>query len=201
MEELIIQPGAQKPQTVWQSYVPIITQGRHTDVYLTDAIEAPAEYNELCHRLATAYKGDTFTLYINNGGGYVDSAWLIIDAIRNTKAKVHAHLSGTVASVATIITMACHSVYVAPYINFMIHNYSGGASGKGHEMRAQVNFTDAQLNIAFAEIYNGFLTPHEMELVIAGKDLWMGKVEVEKRLAARKSNDIEALEAIEAANK
>jgi ATP-dependent protease ClpP protease subunit len=110
-------------------------------------------------------------------------------------------LSGTVASIATIIALACDSIEVADYIQFMIHNYSSGASGKGHEMKAQMDFTDAELNKAFSEIYAGFLTNHEMELVIAGKDLWMGKSELLSRYAARENGDTEALVAIEAARK
>jgi ATP-dependent protease ClpP protease subunit len=83
----------------------------------------------------------------------------------------------------------------------MIHNYSGGASGKGHEMKAQMDFTDSQLNKAFNEVYGGFLTAHEMELVIAGKDFWMGKDEVIKRLNARALGDEEGLKEIEKARK
>lgn len=40
-----------------------------------------------------------------------------------------------------------------------------------------------------------------MELVIAGKDYWMGKAEVEARLAARKAKDSKALEVIAAERK
>jgi len=201
MEEILF-PGAQAPKTsIWDNYVPIITEGRNTDVYLTDQIEAPSEYNQLCSILNKAYKGDTVTLHINNGGGYVDSGFMIIDAIKNSKATVIASLSGTVASVSTIIALSCESIVVANYIQFMIHNYSGGASGKGHEMKAQMDFTDSQLNIAFTEIYGGFLTSHEMELVIAGTDIWMGKEELTARLCARTENDTAAIESIEADRK
>jgi hypothetical protein len=64
-----------------------------------------------------------------------------------------------------------------------------------------VEFTDTQLNAAFTTIYGGFLTPHEMELVIAGKDIWMGKEEVLARWKARANNDLQALEEIEANRK
>jgi len=199
--ELIMPGGEPTKHSVWDNYVPLITSGRHTDVYMTDNIEAPSEYAQLCHTLNSAYEGDTVTLHINNGGGYVDSGFMLIDAIKHSKAKVHAKLSGTVASIATIIALACDSIEVADYIQFMIHNYSSGASGKGHEMKAQMDFTDAELNKAFSEIYAGFLTNHEMELVIAGKDLWMGKSELLSRYAARENGDTEALVAIEAARK
>lgn len=190
-----------KSNSVWEDYVPIIKTGQHTDVYLTDPIEAPAEYNKLCHGLANAYPSETVKIFINNGGGYIDSGFMIIDAIKNSKAKVTAKLSGTVASAATIIALACAEIEIAPHTSFMIHNYSGGAQGKGHEMKAQMDFTDAQLNEAFVAIYGGFLTPTEMELVIAGKDYWMGKSEVEDRLAARKKGDTERLEELAAIRK
>jgi ATP-dependent protease ClpP protease subunit len=194
-------PMEQPKTTVWDNYVPIVTEGRVTDVYLTDGIEAPSEYNQLCRILGSAYNGDVVNLHINSGGGYVDSGFMIIDAIKRSNATVVAKLSGTVASVATIISLSCDSVEIAPYVQFMIHNYSGGASGKGHEMKAQMDFTDSQLNLAFSEIYGGFLTEHEMELVIAGKDLWMGKAEVEARLMARATQDFSALDLIESDRK
>lgn len=201
MEELIL--GGLQPQkhSVWDNYVPILTSDRHTDIYLTNSIDAPHEYNEMCHILNRAYKGDTVTLHVNNGGGYVDSGFMMIDSIKNSKARVKARISGTVASVATIISLSCDEIDVVPYVQFMIHNYSGGAQGKGHEMKAQMDFTDSQLNLAFGEIYKGFLTENEMELVIAGKDLWMGKDEVMDRWACRKREDQERLEIIAAERK
>ena len=203
MQEITIPLGQSPKQSVWDDYVPIITNGRHTDVYLTDNIEAPSEYNKMCHLLSHAYPEDTFTLHINNGGGYVDSGFMLINAIKNSKAKVHAKLSGTVASVATIITLSCNTIEVADYLQFMIHNYSssGGGNSKGHELRAMVDFTDTELNKAFSEVYGKFLTPHEMELVIAGKDLWMGKDELLARWKARELGDIESLEEIAANRK
>jgi len=195
MEELFLQQPKTK-ESVWDDYVPVLQAGRHTDIYLTGQIEEPSEYNKVCHILNHAYTGDTITLYINNGGGYVDSGFMIIEAIKNSKATVTAKLSGTVASVSTIIALSCNSLDIADYIQFMVHNYSGGASGKGHEVKAQVDFTDKELNIAFTDIYGGFLTPHEMELVIAGKDIWMGKDELKARWDARKECDSVAIEDI-----
>lgn len=201
MEELIIGGGTPPKTSVWDNYVPILKEGRHVDIYLTDSIEAPSEYSQTCHTLEKAYKGDTTTLHINNGGGYVDSGFMMVHAIKASKSKTTARLSGTVASVSTILSLSCDEIEIADYTNFMIHNYSGGAQGKGHEMKAQMDFTDAQLNAAFTEIYGGFLTEHEMELVIAGKDLWMGKDEVLARWNARKTGDTAALIEIEAARK
>lgn len=187
--------------TVWDDYVPIIKSGQHTDVYLTSAIEAPDEYNKLCFILEHAFPSETVTLHINNGGGYIDSGFMIIDAIKNTKAKVTAKLSGTVASAATIIALECNELKIANHMSFMIHNYSSGAQGKGHEMKAQMEFTDSELNTAFAEIYGGFLTPDEMDSVIDGADFWMNRKEVMGRWAARKIKDAKVLDTIAATRK
>jgi len=104
-----------KPKSgdVWDKYVPIITSKNHTEVFLTDQIDDPSEYNELCFRLKTASPAEVFTLYINTPGGIIDSAVMIIDAIKTSKAKVIAEISGTVASAGTIITLACDEVIVA----------------------------------------------------------------------------------------
>ena len=172
-----------KPNSIWESYVPILTNKNNTTAYLTDTIEAPSEYNELCHLLKTASPAEVFTLVLNTPGGYIDSAVMIVDAIKASKAKVVAEIAGTVASAGTVITLACDEVKVADHTAFMIHNYSASIGGKGHEMKAHQEFTDKNLNDSFRTFYKGFLSPSEMDAVIDGKDLWMNKAEVEARLA------------------
>lgn len=201
MSEIMMPMGDAPKHSVWDNYVPIITSGRRSTIYLTDTIEAPSEYNETCHLIEHAYKGDEVYLKINNGGGYVDSGFMMVNSFRRSKATIVGQLSGTVASVATILALSCDKLEIDDYVSFMIHNYSGGAQGKGHEVKAQMEFTDKQLNTAFTEIYGGFLTPDEMKQVIDGTDIWMGKTELLARLAARKSGNVETLEAIAAERK
>ena len=167
---------------VWSNYVPIISDKNSTIAYLTDSIDEPSAYNELCFKLKTASPAEIFTLVINTPGGYIDSAVMLVDAIKSSKAKVIAEISGTVASAGTIITLACDEVRMADHSAFMIHNYSGGSHGKGHELKALQEFTDRNLNNSFRIFYKNFLTETEMESVIDGKDLWMDKAEVEARL-------------------
>jgi ATP-dependent protease ClpP protease subunit len=167
--------------TVWDRYCPII-KGRETvDVYLTEQIAEPATYNELVAILKEAKPYQIVNLYINNGGGVVDSAFYIIDAIKMSEAHVVAHLSGTVASAATIIALSCDDVITTPYLSFMIHNYSSGMQGKGHELKAYQNFTDRELTRAFKDIYKGFLSDEEMERVLDGQDIWLNEIEVAER--------------------
>lgn len=177
----------QPSDSPWEKLVPIITTGRHTDVYLTDGIEEPAHYNELCHTLRAADRGDTVTLHLNTPGGMVDSAFMLIDAIKASKAKITGCLSGTVASAGTMIALACDKLEVADHTSFMIHNYSAGMVGKGHEMKARQEFMDSSLNEAFKAFYLGFLSEEETKAIIDGKDLWIGKEEVLARWASHKT--------------
>ena len=171
---------------IWSNYVPIISDKNHTTAYLTNTIEEPSEYNELCFRLKSASPAEIFTLVINTPGGILDSALMLVDAIKTSKAKVIAQISGTVASAGTIITLACDDVDVAPHTAFMIHNYSSsGGHGKGHEIKAMQAFVDANLNASFTSLYGGFLTPKEIKDVIDGKDIWMGQEEVLFRWAGK----------------
>lgn len=170
---------------IWDLGVPIIVRklDEKTSIkaYLTGAIEEPHLYNELCYLLQTADGDTSVDLYINTPGGIIDSAFMLASAIDSSKATVTGHLSGTVASAGTIISMVCDKLELTPHLSFMIHNYSGGMQGKGHEMKARQKFTDEHLNRAFKHFYSGFLSDEEMEKVIEGTDIWMSTEEVNDR--------------------
>jgi len=179
--EIQIQNPKTQVDTLWDDYVPIIPDGRNYHVYLTDNISDPREYNKLCSILTTAHESDKIYLYINNGGGYVDSAFMIIDAIKQSNATIIAKLSGTAASSATLIALHADKLIVADYTHWLSHNYSGGTHGKGHEMKAHMDFMNEQLNTSFRAIHKGFLTDVEMQEVIDGKDMWLSAAEVRLR--------------------
>lgn len=172
---------------IWDLDVPVVVdkQNKNIKIYITGAIEEPYHYNETCYLLDTAPEDFTIDIYLNTPGGIIDSAFMITNSIRNSKAKVIGHLSGTVASAGTLISMACNELKLTPHLSFMIHNYSGGMAGKGHEMKARQKFTDDHLNEAFKSFYSGFLSDEEMDRVLEGTDLWMGTEEVTQRWGNR----------------
>ena len=131
MDLIEILNGGDDKNSPFDDYVPIIQSrdGRSTTVYLTDGISYPSEYNKLCFVLDNAQSGDIVTIHINNGGGHIDSAFQIINSMKNSKAHIIGKLSGTVASASTVIALHCHELIVADYTAFMIHNYSGGVVG------------------------------------------------------------------------
>ena len=128
LTDLIVDKDSNSP---FEDYVPVIQSqdGRETFVYLTDYISSPSEYNKMCYVLDIAKPGDVVTIHINNGGGSTDSAFQIINSMKNSKAHIIGKLSGTVASASTVISLYCHELIVADFTSFMIHNYSGGVVG------------------------------------------------------------------------
>ena len=169
----------------WDKHVPIKSEDNTHFTYITDDIEIPAAYNELTHKLYTATEDDTFIFIINSGGGVVESAVMLTDAIKRSAATVKMLVTGFAASAATILALSGDELEIADHSAFMIHNYSTSLHGKGNEVRARQTFMDDSLNKAFKDYYKDFLTEKEIEDVIAGEDLWMGPEEVIERWNSR----------------
>lgn len=178
IEKLLSDP---KEKTIWDRPVPIVKHKGIYHCYISSTIEEPYNYDELCFLLDTATSMDSFHIHLNTGGGYSDSAFKIISSINTTEAFVRCIITGTVASAGTIIALSCDELYAAPYSHFMIHNYSSGAQGKGHELMDFISFNDKTMKKTFTSIYEGFLTPKEIESVLNGKDMWMDADEVMDR--------------------
>lgn len=185
-EEFTLIPPEKK--SVWDDTYPVIIDEGLITIYISDRIEHPYEFNKAFHTIMSAKETDRIIMHINTPGGVIDSANMICYAMENSAAKIHGILTGTVASAGTLITMYCDSIEIADGCSFMIHNYSGGLAGKGHEIKAQQKFVDAELNRYFTTVYKGFLTPAEITAVIEGKDVWFGKAEVEERWNNRKNS-------------
>jgi len=175
-------------RSVWDKPVGIVKVNSYLyRVYILDEIYAPVEYGELVELFHDLDDDVTVEVYLNTNGGSLDSAIMLIDAMKNSNARVIGKLSGMVASAGTMLTMAFDEVEVAPYTSFMIHNYSssGGGAIKGNELKVQQAFTEKETAKLFREVYKGFLTPREIKKVINDQDMWMDKEEVEKRFAKK----------------
>lgn len=173
-------------KTVWDNPVPIAKKGVVYHCYISSDIDSPNNYDELCYLLETATERNTIWIHLNTNGGYIDSAFKIIASIKRSKAKVKARLTGTVASAGTIIALSCEDLIVEDFTSFMVHNYSGGTQGKGHEIVDYINFSDRSLRTTFKAIYEGFLTDKELDEILKGKDLWLDAAETRQRWAAMK---------------
>jgi ATP-dependent protease ClpP protease subunit len=184
--ELLFKEEKKDVVSEWDKCVPIVAKGKIITAYLMGEIYETEEYNELCYTLENT-EAEEVRLVMNNGGGLMHSMLTIRESIRKSNAVVTAVLSGTVASAATMIALACDNIEVAPHTAFMIHSSSGGISGKSHETKAYMDFSDKNTKEIFDNVYKGFLTQEEIDKVLDGKDMWLNKAEVEERFAKAKN--------------
>lgn len=182
LEELL---PKEKAKGKWSKYVPVIKSGNTIDIYLTDEIIDPSEYNEACASLVSAAEDTNINIYLNTPGGMLDTAYQLVNAITDSKANITAILTGTVASAGTIIALACPRIVAKPHSTFMIHNYSMSSFGKGNELKQRQDYMNKHNVEAFNTFYKGFLTPKELKDMIEGKDFWLSDKEVIKRLEAK----------------
>lgn len=174
-------------KNVWEDYAPIIESKKGLDVYLYEGINAPAVYAELHHRAINLAASKTITLHINNGGGFEQGSSTICQALRKTKAKTVANLSGIVASAATIVTMECDDIEVAPDVMFMIHESSfDNLGGKFSDMKTFQDFYHTHTKAMTRGAYLGFLTEDELDRIHNGKELWFNAEEVLQRWENKK---------------
>lgn len=167
---------------IWSdNLTPIVSSGKVHNVYIFSGIGDPIEYCKLIEFLGMVEEDETVYIKLNNGGGNVDSAFAITQAIKECRGIVIASVTGMVASAATIIALACDELLVGDHVQWLSHNYSSGVVGKGHEMKAQAEFMDRELNAAFRIIHKGFFTDEEMTNIIDGKDMWLNKSEIIER--------------------
>ncbi|PQV50978.1 head maturation protease, ClpP-related [Paraburkholderia sp. BL21I4N1] len=104
-------------------------QGEDTTIYIYDAIVADDDTAEWWGGVSAqtlvpqirGIKGGTVHLRINSPGGDVFAAQAIVAAIRDTGAKVVAHIDGVAASAATVIASAADEVEMSDGAMYMIH--------------------------------------------------------------------------------
>lgn len=155
------------------------------EFYLSGEIESPENYIEWFQTIRHSSANDIIKIYINSGGGHIDTTIQLLRALNETEATVITSVEGMCASAATMIFLQGDNFEVSEYSMFMIHNYSGGFIGKGNEIHSQALFERKWSTSFMRSIYDGFLTLEEIERVIDGVDLWMDGTEVIKRLKNR----------------
>jgi len=150
-------------------------------IFLNFSIEDISEFSEILSILDTAEELDTVVFKINNYGGSFHTTVSLLDAIKVTKAQTIAECSGMIASAATVIALACDSLYIADFSTFMLHNYSGGVYGKGHEIEAEITHSIPSSKEFVKEVYANFLNKKEIKQLIKGADFYFTTEEVRER--------------------
>lgn len=155
------------------------------EFYLSGEIESPEEYIQWFDTIRHAGENDLIKIYINSPGGHVATAIQFMRVLRETEANIVMSVEGECASAATMIFLCGENFEVSEHSIFMIHTYSGGFIGKGHELHSQALYERTWSVKLIKEVYEGFLSENEMQRVIDGADIWMDGDEVIKRLKTR----------------
>ena len=153
-----------------------------SDIYVVGSIDAPKNYLEEFQTFKDAKEGENINMFINSGGGRLDTAVQYLTNMRNTAATTTSHLEGVCHSAATLLFLGADNWVVNPNALMLIHNYSGGAFGKGDELMSNVTANDKWVKGVMSSAYEGFLTEEEISLVYKNQDLWLESDEIEERL-------------------
>lgn len=150
-------------------------------IYILREIEGPEHFAEVFDTLLFAQPEDQIIIVLSTPGGRMDSTVGFVDTLRQCAAPTLCKAFGAVSSAGTIIAAACDDLEVAPYTDFMYHNYSSGTFGKGHELLAAVKAEAESCNAMFRDVYSHVLSSEEIEYIIKGGDLYLHEPEVTAR--------------------
>jgi ATP-dependent protease ClpP protease subunit len=129
------------------------------------------------------YKTDKLSIYLNSPGG----ATIIGIPLQHLCLNSFKHIDtiNTYATSSMASLMFCIGVnrIIYKYSRHMMHDYSGGHSGKASDMKTRITFDDEHLGKYLKDTYvkNGFLSKKEFKQMRNGKEFWFDAEEMLKR--------------------
>lgn len=152
--------------------------------YLNGPIIGSEYYTDMIQAIRMCAPNDKVFIYINSEGGEVDTGLQIINSINECNCEVITVLDSKAYSIAAVIFLAGHTRIVHAQGSLMIHNYSAGLYGKGHELSQQLIGYNLYILNLFKEHLYPFMTNEEIENVVNGRDYWLSSSDVQERLDA-----------------
>lgn len=152
------------------------------DIFIDEGIDSPAYYRSVISAINKANEGDSINLFINSGGGLVSTASAIIHAMDRCKGRITAHLVGDCCSAATMISLHADEWEISDNVTYMIHNISFGVCNSAEKVKDHHDFVQQSNRDTMHREYSGLLSDEEIEKVLAGKEYWFNKPELETRL-------------------
>lgn len=154
-------------------------------VHINEDIIEPSYYAKVFEMLLDANEADVVSFFIASGGGRVDGLNVLLEGIRMTEATTVAVLIGECHSSASVLALNCDEVIVTDSAEALIHSCSFGIRGKAADVAAHVAHTLKVTEKLDRQTYSGFLSEHELELMIAGKEYYFDADEIRQRVQQR----------------
>jgi len=149
-------------------------------INIDSEISSPSDYRQVYDTLRKANVNDKVFILINTPGGELASGVQLYNSILKCKAYVIAQVYEA-SSAGSILALASDEIQISDFGYMMIHSLSSGVFGKQEDLKNMTEFLCKWGNDVLS-IYKGFLTTKEIEEVKKGKELWLSKQDVDKRL-------------------
>lgn len=158
----------------------MVTSGDETTIYIYDSIvsdDITAEWwggvsaQSLVPQIR-GIKSGTVNLRINSPGGDVFAAQAICQAIRDSGAKVVAHIDGLAASAATVIATAADEIRISEGGMYMVHCGWTFAMGNAVDLRSTADLLDKVDSTMAAQYANKTGKSAEEVMAIMKAETW-----------------------------
>lgn len=166
------------------------TEGDEATLYIYDAIVSDDYWGGISAQTLVpqirAIKGGTLHLRINSPGGDVFAAQAIVAAIRDTGAKVIAHIDGFAASAATVIATAADEIEISDGALYMIHCAWSISYGNAIDMRDAADLLDKVDGVIAAQYSKrSGKTPEDMKALMDAETWFTAQEAVDAGLIDR----------------
>lgn len=156
-------------------------------------IRSAVYYRQVVNKIEELGEGDLVVFRISTPGGDLAGLVELLHAISNTDADTMAEVVGDAYSAGSLLALACDSIVIGKYANFLCHSCSFGSRGKSTDVQRHVQHLSKYAEDIFRECYEHFLTEEEIKDVLEGKELYLNNNEVSERLV-RKYQILEELQ-------
>lgn len=159
----------------------------HThEIYLGTSFDAPEKYTKIFHALQHAGDKDIFNFYLGSYGGRLDSGVQFVNKLRTTKARTRCIIESSCYSMGAIFPFACSETVMNPHTFLMFHDYStGNGRQKGNEIIMSMENTSKMFRNLLEDVCGKILTSKEIVDICDGKDLYLDRAEVAKRMKSK----------------
>lgn len=155
----------------------------HYKIFIEGELDDPAACRDAIVALGSAAEHDKVSIFINSPGGSVDIGLSIRNAVLSCQASTEAIITGTVASAATYIALACDSLYMYEHTTFMLHDVAVASDFLSmNNTKIRTDYQRKWSEDLLLDIYGNFLDDNELIALAEGKDFWFSPEEVMKRL-------------------
>jgi len=153
-------------------------------LFVDSFMEKERGLHEIFNELWNANEHDRLELRINSRGGLVNEGSQFYSIIKNKFHNKTTTILDSCGYSMGALTFCMGDKRIATLrSDLMFHDYSGGFSGKGGEIKSRFKHSAKHLREFFKDVIlkNNFLSQKEFDEMLIGKDFWMDTKELCKR--------------------